>query len=41
MSREFYRYQPFGEPLSAVNFIAISRSASRYYLFSEALTTVL
>ena len=41
ISRSFYRYQPFGEPLSAVHFTAISRSANRYYLFGGVLTAVL
>ena len=29
ISRSFYRYQPFNEPLSAVRLTAISRSANR------------
>jgi hypothetical protein len=29
ISRSFYRYQPFGEPLLAVHFTAISRSPNR------------
>ena len=41
ISSSFCRYQPFGEPLLAVNFTAISRSANRYYLFGEVLLALL
>lgn len=41
IKRTFYRYQPFGEPLSAVHLTTISRSSNRYYLFTEVLLAVL